>query len=190
MIIKNKHTNLLEEELYSYSLQDVSEPQLYREIFDYENVPKITFNARTVPMGMPEDIWMTDTTFRDGQQSMSPFTVEQIVDLFKLMSKLGGKNGLVRQSEFFLYSEKDREAAEKCRDLGLKFPEVTSWIRANAKDFQLVKEMGIKETGILVSCSDYLMRRTGSLEKILMLGEIEGRRRRRVTEDEMVGWHH
>ena len=36
----------------------------------------------------------------------------------------------------------------------------------------------------------HLMRRTGSLEKILMLGEIDGRRRRRVTEDEMVGWHH
>ncbi len=155
MIIKNKKTNLLEEKLYSYSLQDVAEPQLYRDIFDYDNVPKIIFNARTVPMSMPEEIWMTDTTFRDGQQSMSPFTVEQIVELFKLMSKLGGEKGLVRQSEFFLYSDKDREAAEKCRDLGLKFPEVTSWIRANTKDFQLVKEMGLQETGVLVSCSDY-----------------------------------
>ena len=155
MIIKNNKTNLLEEKLYSYSLQDVAEPQLYRDIFDYDNVPKIIFNARTVPMSMPEEIWMTDTTFRDGQQSMSPFTVEQIVELFKLMSKLGGEKGLVRQSEFFLYSDKDREAAEKCRDLGLKFPEVTSWIRANTKDFQLVKEMGLQETGVLVSCSDY-----------------------------------
>lgn len=36
-----------------------------------------------------------------------------------------------------------------------KFPEVTSWIRASKKDFQLVKEIGMKETGILVSCSDY-----------------------------------
>ena len=58
-------------------------------------------------------------------------------------------------ARFFLYSEKDRRAAEACRDLGLKFPEVTSWIRANSKDFQLVKEMGLKETGVLVSCSDY-----------------------------------
>ena len=33
------------------------------------------------------------------------------------------------------------------------------------------------------------MRRTDSLEKTLMLGKIEGRRRR-TTEDEMVGWHH
>ena len=151
----NKKTNLLEEKIYSYSLQDVKEPQLYRDIFDYDSVPKVIFNSRFVPMGMPEEIWITDTTFRDGQQSMSPFTVEQIVELFKLMSRLGGKKGLIRQSEFFLYSEKDRKAAEACRDLGLEFPEVTSWIRANAKDFQLVKEMELKETGVLVSCSDY-----------------------------------
>ena len=36
----------------------------------------------------------------------------------------------------------------------------------------------------------HLMRRTDSLEKTLMLGKIEGRRRRGQTEDEMVGWYH
>ena len=35
-----------------------------------------------------------------------------------------------------------------------------------------------------------LMQRNDSLEKTLMLGKIEGRRRRGPTEDEMVGWHH
>ena len=35
----------------------------------------------------------------------------------------------------------------------------------------------------------HLMRRANSLEKTLMLGKIEGRRRR-GREDEMVGWHH
>ena len=39
--------------------------------------------------------------------------------------------------------------------LGYEFPEVTSWIRANEKDFDLVKNLGLKETGVLVSCSDY-----------------------------------
>lgn len=155
MIEINKKTNLLEEEVYSYTLQDVETPQLFREVFEYSSVPKVIFNNRFVPMAMPEDIWLTDTTFRDGQQSTSPFTVEQIVELYKLMSRLGGKKGIVRQSEFFLYSEKDKKAARACLDLGLEFPEVTSWIRANKKDFQLVKEMGLKETGILVSCSDY-----------------------------------
>ena len=36
----------------------------------------------------------------------------------------------------------------------------------------------------------HLIRRTNSFEKTLMLGKIEGRRRRGMTEDEMVGWHH
>ena len=36
----------------------------------------------------------------------------------------------------------------------------------------------------------HMMQRTGSLEKTLMLGKIEGGRRRGQTEDEMVGWYH
>ena len=35
-----------------------------------------------------------------------------------------------------------------------------------------------------------ILRPLDSLEKTLMLGKIEGRRKERVTEDEMVGWHH
>ena len=36
----------------------------------------------------------------------------------------------------------------------------------------------------------HLIQRTDSLEKILMLGKIEGMRKKAMTEDEMVGWHH
>ena len=147
--------NIIEEHSYEYAIQDVAEPNLYREIFDYNEIPKVTFNFRSVPMNMPEEIWVTDTTFRDGQQATAPFSVENIVTLFKLMHKLGGPKGIIRQSEFFLYTEKDRAAARACMELGYEFPQVTSWIRASQKDFELVKEMGVKETGILVSCSDY-----------------------------------
>lgn len=152
--ISNK-TNLLEQKTYYYSLQDVEKPNLYRDIYSYDEVPKVAFNHRRVPMGMPEEVWITDTSLRDGQQSVEPYTVEQIVELYKLMSKLGGPYGIIRQTEFFVYSKKDREAVERCLDLGLRFPEVTTWIRANKEDFKMVRDMGIKETGILVSCSDY-----------------------------------
>ena len=155
MVELSNKTNLLEIKDYKYSLQDVEKPNLYREIYTYDSVPKIAFNHRRCPMSMPENIWITDTTFRDGQQSVEPYSVKQIVDIFKLMSKLSGPKGIIRQTEFFIYSKKDRDALDKCRDLGLKFPEITSWIRAKKEDFQLVKELGIKETGILVSCSDY-----------------------------------
>lgn len=155
MLELSNSSHLLEQKSYKYQLQDVAEPVLYRDAFNYEEAPKIPFNHRRVPMGMPDEIWITDTTFRDGQQSMEPFTVEQIVDLYKLMSRLSGPNGIVRQTEFFIYSKKDREALDRCRELGLRFPEITSWIRATPQDFKLVHEMGIPETGILVSCSDY-----------------------------------
>lgn len=148
-------TNLLEQDNYKYSLQDVAEPNLYRDFYTYEDVPRVAFNHRRVPMGMPKDIWITDTSLRDGQQSVEPYTVDQIVNLYKLMSKLGGPYGIIRQTEFFVYSKKDREAIEKCQSLGLKFPEITTWIRASKEDFKLVRDLGIRETGILVSCSDY-----------------------------------
>lgn len=155
MLELSPFSNLLEQKTYKYSLQDVPEPNLYRDLFSYTEVPKVAFNHRHVPMNMPEEIWITDTSFRDGQQSVEPYTIEQIVDLFKLLSRLGGPNGLIRQTEFFIYSEKDREALRRCQDLGLRYPEITTWIRASAHDFKLVKETGVKETGVLVSASDY-----------------------------------
>ncbi len=155
MLELSNATNLLEDNTYRYSLQDVAEPNLYRDIYSYDTVPKVPFNHRRVPMGMPKEIWITDTSLRDGQQSVEPYSVEQIVNLYKLMNKLGGPYGIIRQTEMFVYSKKDREAIVKCQELGLPFPEITTWIRANREDFKLVKDLGIRETGILVSCSDY-----------------------------------
>lgn len=155
MLEISKKTNLLEQKQYRYSLQDVDEPNLYRDVYPYNAVPRIPFNHRRVPMGMPEEIFITDTSFRDGQQSVEPYTPTQIVELYKMLSRLGGPNGIIRQTEFFVYSPKDREAIRRCQDLGLEFPEITTWIRATKEDFKLVKDLGIKETGILVSASDY-----------------------------------
>ncbi len=154
-LVYDMHSNLLKENYYMYSVQDVPEPNLFPELFDYSEVPKVAFNQRLVPMHMPNDIFITDTTFRDGQQSREPFTPQQIARLFDFLHALSGPHGVIRQSEFFVYSEQDRRAIELCRLKGYRFPEITTWIRANEKDFDLVRELGLKETGILVSCSDF-----------------------------------
>lgn len=150
-----KKSNLLEFDPYEYELQDVEKPELFRAMFPYSEIPKIAYNHRHVPMNMPKNIYITDTTFRDGQQSRAPYSTEQIVEIYKMLHRLGGENGIIRQTEFFVYSKKDRDALEQCMDLGYDFPEITTWIRASKKDFELVKNIGIKETGVLVSCSDY-----------------------------------
>jgi isopropylmalate/homocitrate/citramalate synthase len=148
-------------------LIQVEEPNLLEEIFNYNAIPRITFTGKIFeeidgdlvqfdPADLlSRDIHITDTTFRDGQQARPPYTVEEIVRLFDMISKLSGPNGIIRQSEFFLYSEKDQEAVEKCQELGHRYPEITGWIRAERGDFRLVKQMGLRETGMLTSCSDY-----------------------------------
>ncbi|WP_130836841.1 2-isopropylmalate synthase [Lachnoclostridium sp. Marseille-P6806] len=154
-VTMNRSNHLLSIEEHMYILDDVKKPNVFRNMFPYEEIPKIPFNDRIVPHNMPEDIWITDTTFRDGQQSRAPYSTEQIVHIYDELHRLGGPNGMIRASEFFLYSKKDRDAVYRCMERGYRYPEVTSWIRASEEDFRLVREIGMKETGILVSCSDY-----------------------------------
>jgi isopropylmalate/homocitrate/citramalate synthase len=138
-----------------FVLKDVSTPNLYKDIFPYSEVSRIVFDHKVMKIKPAKDIFITDTTFRDGQQARPPYTAEQIVKIYQFLSKLGGPNGVIRQSEFFLYSKKDKEAVEKCLSLGLRYPEITGWIRATKEDIKLVKEAGLKETGLLTSVSDY-----------------------------------
>ena len=159
----DSHTNLLQLEEHMYPLVDVKTPNVFHNLFPYEEVPKIAFNDRIVPHHMPDEIWITDTTFRDGQQSRAPYTTEQIVRIYDYMHRLGGPKGKIRQCEFFLYSKKDRDAVYKCLEQGYEFPEITSWIRASKKDFELVRDMGLKETG----CQ--LCRHLGLLHGILCI---------------------
>ena len=106
-VTMNEKNNLLEIEEHMYILDDVDKPNVFRNMFPYEEVPKIPFNDRIVPHNMPKDIWITDTTFRDGQQSRAPYSTEQIVTIYDYLHRLGGPNGMIRASEFFLYSKKD-----------------------------------------------------------------------------------
>ncbi len=138
-----------------HPLVDVDEPNLFRDQFPYSEIPKMMFDGETVPLAPAEEIWITDTTFRDGQQARPPYEVKDVVHVYDLMHKLGGPKGVVRQSEFFLYSDKDREALVKCQERGYEYPKITGWIRAVPADFELVRQAGLEETGILTSISDY-----------------------------------
>jgi isopropylmalate/homocitrate/citramalate synthase len=136
-------------------LVNVEKPNLYREVFPYTEFPKVIFDNQTVEYDIPDKIWITDTTFRDGQQARPPYTPEQVLRIYDLLHQIDGGTGLIRQCEFFLYSSRDRKAVELCKERGYRFPEITGWIRAVAADFKRVTEMGLTETGILTSASDY-----------------------------------
>lgn len=148
-------------------LDDRTEPNLLEEIYRYDIPPLIRFDSPAVEYidgkavefdfgsVRDRDILITDTTFRDGQQARPPYTTDQMVRIYDLLARLGGPNGVVRQTEFFLYTKNDREALDRCRALGHEYPQCTGWIRAVKGDFRLVKETGLQETGMLTSISDY-----------------------------------
>ncbi|MGD9504040.1 MAG: histone-lysine N-methyltransferase, partial [Syntrophobacteraceae bacterium] len=174
----NTKKRLLDHEhskFWQWRLVEIDEPNLMREIFPYSDVPRIDFDHKLLPLDPAEDIFITDTTFRDGQQARPPYTVKQIEAIFDFMHRLSGPKGVIRQSEFFLYTPKDREALELCLAKGYDFPQITGWIRAVEDDLQLVTEMGLKETGILTSVSDYhiflklKLDRRGALNKYLSI---------------------
>jgi isopropylmalate/homocitrate/citramalate synthase len=155
-------------------LVDSGKPNLYRQMFPYTEFPKVVFDNVNVPYEMPGKIWLTDTTFRDGQQARPPYTPKQILQIYDLLHEIDGDTGLIRQCEFFLYSKRDRKAVELCKERGYRFPEITGWIRAVEADFKLVSQMGLSETGILTSASDYhiflKLRRTRSQAMEAYLG--------------------
>ncbi len=63
-LLEHVHTKFWRPEL-----KDVSEPNLMKEVFPYTDVPYIEFDHRYIPPSPPKEIWITDTTFRDGQQA-------------------------------------------------------------------------------------------------------------------------
>ena len=151
----------------THPLVDATEPNLVEETFPYSLPPLIRFDGPAIEHidGKPVEfdfaavknrpIYISDTTFRDGQQARPPYTRDQMVRIYDMLSRLSGPNGVIRQTEFFLYTKNDRETLDRCRALGHAYPECTGWIRAVKGDFRLVKESGLAETGMLTSCSDY-----------------------------------
>ncbi len=137
------------------TLQQPETPELFRDVFPYTAISRIAFDGIYVEPRPATPMFITDTTFRDGQQARPPYTVEQILHIYDLMHELGGRSGLIRASEFFMYSDKDKKAIEACRARGYKFPQVTGWIRAHIDDLRIARDMGFKEVGMLTSVSDY-----------------------------------
>src|SRR5690554_6380361 len=88
-----------------FLFREVNEANLFRNIYPYNELPRLMFNHRSYTMNIPDKLDITDTTFRDGQQSRTPYTTEAISHLSGLSYNLDNGSGVIRQSEFFLYTE-------------------------------------------------------------------------------------
>src|ERR671933_459146 len=136
-------------------MPDPAEPELFPRAFPRDGFPVYDWTER--PRDLPPVVWTTETTHRDGQQGGLPLSVQQGVRIYELQCAFSGTSGALRQAEFFVYRDADRRMLEAAleRHRGGAPVEPTTWIRASAKDAVLVREIGVRETGMLASASDY-----------------------------------
>ncbi len=137
------------------AITDPAAPELFPAAFPREGFPRYDWTER--PAGLPAAAWCTETTHRDGQQGGLPLTVEDGVRIYDLICAFTGASGAVRQAEFFVYRRDDRAMLEAAleRHAGGAPVEPTTWIRASRRDADLVRGIGVRETGMLASASDY-----------------------------------
>jgi len=136
-------------------ITDPDAPELFPGAFPREGFPRYDWTER--PPGLPAAAWTTETTHRDGQQGGLPLTVDAGVRIYELMCAFTGDSGAIRQAEFFVYRPADRRILEEAvaRHAGGAPIEPTTWIRASRRDADLVGHLGVRETGMLASASDY-----------------------------------
>ncbi|HEX4211725.1 MAG TPA: pyruvate carboxyltransferase [Candidatus Dormibacteraeota bacterium] len=136
-------------------IRDPARPEYFEDAYPHEGFPRWVW-ADGRP-SLPEQAWTTETTHRDGQQGGLPLTVDQGVRIYELMCAFTGTSGALRQAEFFVYHPSDRAMLEAAveRYRGGAPVEPTTWIRASSKDVELIRSLGVAETGMLASASDY-----------------------------------
>ncbi len=136
-------------------LADPPTPEYFPDTFLRDSFPRYIWAER--PVRLPDRVWTTETTHRDGQQGGLPLTPEQGLRIYDLLCWFTGASGAIRQAEFFVYRPSDRtmlEGALERHQSGAPI-EPTTWVRATRKDALLIRELGVRETGLLASASDY-----------------------------------
>ncbi|MBI0447238.1 MULTISPECIES: pyruvate carboxyltransferase [Deinococcus] len=139
------------------TVADVAQPDLFPAAFPPHAFPRVVWEEGARPSTLPRVAWTTETTHRDGQQGGLPLTTADGLAIYDLMGKFTGDSGAIRQAEFFVYRPADRAMLEGAleRWRGGHPVEPTTWIRATRRDAELVAELGVRETGMLASASDY-----------------------------------
>lgn len=133
---------------------------LHRDVFRYPSLPLIKLHKICI-----DSLHIIDTTLRDGQQGWRPLSVDEAVNIYILLCELNGESSIIRSCEFFLYTVKDREAFRRVKELGFKYPKPVSWLRSTISDLKLAIDMGVDETVLLTSISDYHIRYKLRLDK-------------------------
>ncbi|MCX4881496.1 MULTISPECIES: pyruvate carboxyltransferase [unclassified Streptomyces] len=139
------------------TIHNPEEPEYFPEVFPRDAFPRYTWDDGMRPLTLPHEVWLSETTHRDGQQGGLPLSLDTSRQIYDILCEITGESTAIRHAEFFPYRDSDRNALiyalERHRD-GAPI-EPTTWIRARREDVELIKRIGVTETGLLSSSSDY-----------------------------------
>ena len=138
-----------------YEVLSRNAPNYFKDIFPYTSIPKIPFEDTPVSLDIPENLCISDSTFREGQQAISYIGEDNVERIFEYFHYIDNETGTIEYSEFFLYTNYHRRCIEKCLKKGFKFPRVVGWVRSKKEELKTAKELGLDEVGILMPASDY-----------------------------------
>ena len=91
------------------TISDPPGPNLFRDIFPYSEPPRIKLGHLQLVPSPARDMFITDSTFREGRQARLPFAPDESVELFDRLHHLSGPEGVIRHAEFFIYSARDMQ---------------------------------------------------------------------------------
>ncbi|HKS70080.1 MAG TPA: hypothetical protein VJQ45_06655 [Ktedonobacterales bacterium] len=140
----------------THPIPEPTAPEYFEQSFPRDAFPAYVWTDGRPPT-LPAEVWATETTHRDGQQGGLPLSTERSLHIYDIFCRFTGRSGAIRQAEFFVYRPSDRSALEGAleRYHGGAPVEPTTWIRATPKDVELIRTLGVRETGMLASASDY-----------------------------------
>lgn len=130
-------------------------PNFFKDIFSYSQLPQMIIDGIHKDISIPSKLYISDSTFREGQQAVSYLGLDRVLKIFDYLHFIDNNSGTVKYSEFFVYTSYHKKCIEKCLGRGYKFPKVVAWVRAKPDELYTVKDLGLDEAGILMSCSDY-----------------------------------
>ncbi|HEV2372278.1 MAG TPA: hypothetical protein VGS19_08920 [Streptosporangiaceae bacterium] len=138
-------------------MENPAAPEYFLDAFPRDAFPQWVWQDGQRPAALPDQVWLSETTHRDGQQGGLPLSLDTSRRIYDILCEVTGDSGVIRHAEFFPYRDSDREALRYALDRHADGApiEPTTWIRGRREDVMLIKEIGVRETGLLSSASDY-----------------------------------
>lgn len=134
-------------------------PNYFSSMFPCDDFPKYSWSEQI--RSLPNEVWTTDTTYKDGRQGGLELNMEQSVRVYECMCDFTHASGAVRQTELYVFSQEQREVFYEIYRLyrNGRPIEPVAWVSNREYSMDMLrdvcKEVQLTEAGVFVPVSDH-----------------------------------